>query len=472
MNTAASSHDSSQERCRIAPDPGRGGTPGSARICRREAIRRGLLGAGGLLLAGAGVDPVRAAAAKAAMNPRAKAKAVIQIWLWGGAAHLDTFDPKPEAGSDYCGPLNNPIPTNVDGIRIGELLPLVAKQADKYSIIRSMTHGVNAHETAAYMVQTGRASGGRDVYPSVGAVVSLFKGYDAGYEGLIPPYVVLTESQGRFSEAGFLGSRYKPFATGGDPGQSRFVVEGIVAQGISDQRQQQRRELLAKLNTLEHALTNDPRLAVLDQCEQQAYDLILGDAGKVFDLSQEKDELRERYGRNTFGQSCLMARRLVERGVPYLTINSKGWDTHKQHFQAMRRKLPELDKGLATLLQDLGERGLLDGTIVWCCGEFGRTPKVQWEAPWNGGRGHYGQVFSALVAGGGFRGGQVLGASDAKGETVKDRPVYPSDLIGSLLTLLGIDPAAKLPHPQGTQISAIPTATEGVSSGGLLKEIM
>ena len=147
----------------------------------------------------------------------------------------------------------------------------------------------------------------------------------------------------------------------------------------------------------------------LTQAEKQAYDLILGDAGKVFDLTQEKDELRDRYGRNTFGQSCLVARRLVERGVPYVTINYKGWDTHKQHFQTMRRKLPELDKGLATLLQDLSDRGLLDSTIVWCCGEFGRTPKVQWEPPWNGGRGHYGKVFSALVAGGGFKGGHVVG---------------------------------------------------------------
>ena len=169
------------------------------------------------------------------------AKSVIQIWMWGGPSHLDTFDPKPDAGRDYCGPFTKPIATNVDGIRICELLPQLAKQADKYSIIRGMTHGVNAHETAAYTVQTGRISGGRDVYPGAGAVISLFKGYDAGYKGLIPPYIVLTEPQGRFSEAGFLGSRFKPFATGGDPAQARFTVEGVVAPGISDSRQQSRR---------------------------------------------------------------------------------------------------------------------------------------------------------------------------------------------------------------------------------------
>jgi len=439
-------------------------------LSRREAVRRGLFGAAGLLLTD-WLGPMALATASSA-KPKAKAKAVIQIWMWGGPSHLDTFDPKPEAGEDYCGPFKNPIAANVAGIRICELLPELAKQADKYSILRSMTHGVNAHETAAYMVQTGRPSGGREVYPSVGAVASLFRGYDAGYRGLIPPYIVLTESQGRFSEAGFLGSRYKPFATGGDPARTPFAVEGVVAEGISEKRQQGRRELLRRLNTLEHALTGDAELAASAQCEKEAYDLILGDAGKVFDLAQEPDALRERYGRNSFGQSCLLARRLVERGVPFVTLNYKGWDTHKQHFQAMRRKLPEMDKGMATLLQDLADHGLLDSTIVWWSGEFGRTPKVQWEPPWSGGRGHYGKVFSAVVAGGGFKGGQVVGASDAKGETVKDRPVYPCDLLASMYELLGIDPDAKLSHPQGLALRAVPSAADGVTVGGRLKEIV
>jgi uncharacterized protein (DUF1501 family) len=192
----------------------------------------------------------------------------------------------------------------------------------------------------------------------------------------------------------------------------------------------------------------------------------------VFDLAQESDELRDRYGRTTFGQSCLLARRLVERGVVYITINYKGWDTHKQHFQAMRRKLPELDKGVATLLQDLSDHGLLESTIIWCCGEFGRTPKVQWEPPWSGGRGHYGKVFSVLLAGGGFQGGRVVGASDEKGETVKERPVYPVDLIASMYELLGIDPDGKLPHPGGLDIRVTPSAADAVSMGGRLTEIM
>jgi hypothetical protein len=435
-------------------------------ISRREAMRRGVYGTAGWLLAGR-----LNLKAQEAARP-AKAKAVIQIWMWGGPSHLDTFDPKPVAGYDYCGQLDKPIATNVDGIVIGELLPLLAKQADKYSILRSMTHGISAHETASYMVQTGRTPGGRDTYPGVGAVVSLFKGYNAGYHGLIPPYIVLAQPQGRFSEAGFLGARYKPFATGGDPAQTRFAVEGIVAQGISDQRQQNRRELLHKLNTFGAGMGGNPLLQAFARSEEDAYGLILGDSGKVFDLSQEKDEMRERYGRNTFGQSCLAARRLVECGIPFVTINYQGWDTHRQHFQTMRQKLPQMDKGMAALLEDLSERGLLDSTILWWSGEFGRTPKIQWEAPWNGGRGHWGNVFSAVVAGGGFKGGHVVGASDERGEEVKERPIYPVDLIGSMYELLGIGQDANLPHPDGLQVHVMPAASEGVKQGGRLKEIL
>ena len=210
-------------------------------------------------------------------------------------------------------------------------------------------------------------------------MVSLFKGYGGGYEGLIPPYLVLTEPQGRFEESGFLGSKFKPFATGGDPSQVRFAVEGIVAAGITERQQRNRKVLLDKLNTLPHQLPGSPAMQAFAKSEQQAYDMILGDGAKVFDLTTEKDETRALYGRSKFGQSCLVARRLVEKGVPYITINYPGWDTHKDNFQTMRRKLPEFDKGLSTLLQDLADRGLLDQTIVWCGGEFGRTPKVQWD---------------------------------------------------------------------------------------------
>jgi hypothetical protein len=287
-------------------------------------------------------------------------------------------------------------------------------------------------------------------------VVSLFKGYDHGYDGIVPPYIVLTTPQGRFSEAGFLGQRYKPFATGGDPNQRRFVVEGIIQEGISDERQLARRELLHRLDTLGRVMPGHPQFEALDHCEERAYDLMFGEARSLFDLSSETEEMRERYGRSTFGQSCLMARRLVESGVPYVTINAKGWDTHKQHFEAMRRKLPEMDRGMAALLQDLSDRGLLESTIVWWSGEFGRTPRILWEAPWNGGRGHHGNCFSAVVAGGGFVGGRVVGASDGRGEEVAERPVHPRDLIASLYQLLGIDPAGPLPNARGLDVHVLP----------------
>ncbi len=281
------------------------------RTTRRQAIRAGVFGAAGLALA----SRLRAGGPGIATRP-AKAKAVIQVWMWGGPCHLDTFDPKPEAGYDYCGPLDTPIPPNVSGIRIGELLPLLAKQADKYSIIRGMTHGNNAHESAASWVQTGHRPGERLVYPGAGAVVSLFKGYNAGYTGLLPPYIVLTDLQGRFSESGFLGPRYAPFATGGDPAATPFAVQGIVSPGITPERQQSRRDLLHKLNTFGALQQDTPAVQAFAQAEEQAYELILGESGKVFDLSQEKDDLRLKYGRNTFGRSCLHARRLVERGFP------------------------------------------------------------------------------------------------------------------------------------------------------------
>ena len=445
-------------------DSGMGQPSGGTPVSRRALLRSGMSAAAGLLLA-------QRRGESAPARP-AKAKSVIQIWMWGGPPHTDTFDPKPDAGEAYTGPLNKVIPTNADGIVIGDSLPLLAQQADKYSIIRSMTHGINGHETAAYMVQTGRKPGGRVVYPSVGAVVSLFKGYGAGFKGLIPPYIVLTRPQGRFSEAGFLGSRYKPFATGGDPARPVFVVEGIALPGVTRERQEARRDLLRNLDPLRRALKGTPQIDALVKSEDKAYSLILGDAGKVFDLSDEDEDLREEYGPSTFGQSCLVARRLVESGIPYVTINYGGWDTHKDHFPTMRRKLPQMDAGMSTLLKDLSQRGLLDSTIVWWTGEFGRTPKVAWGSPWNGGRHHFGACFSAVLAGGGFKGGHVVGASDAKGEHVKDRPVYPADLIGSIYELLGIDPDGALRHPQGHTVQVTPSAKDGYKTGGRLKEIM
>ena len=441
-------------------------------LTRRELLRRGLYGTAGWMLASRlGLDAFASSPSPVATPAiKARAKSVIQVFLWGGMSHIDTWDPKPDAGRDYMGDLAKAIPTNA-GFQIGMLFPELAKQADKFSLIRSMTHRNNGHETAAYLMQTGHMPGERLAYPSIGAVFSLFK--KPGYNGIIPPYVVLTQPQGRFSEEGFLGPLYKPFATGGDPNGGRFEVEGVVARGITDERQKRRRDLLGQMNTLGNRLADTPQVAAAEDAKEKAYELILGQSRDVFDLSKEDKALRDRYGRCTFGQDCLAARRMVEAGVPYVVINYPGgWDTHSNHFSTMRRQCPQLDQGLAALLADLKDHGLLDTTIVWCSGEFGRGPKIDWQPPWNGGRNHYGNVFSVLVAGGGFKGGHIVGSSDDKAQEVRERPVYPVDLLGSIYRLAGIDTNARLPHPLGAEAYVLPQASEKVKSGGLLTEIM
>jgi len=444
----------------------------STKISRRDALQTGLYGTSGLLLGSRLAGNALGAETQPAQPLKgAKAKSVIQVFLWGGMSHIDTWDPKPDAGSEYMGEFPKAIPTNADGIQLNAVFPELAKQADKFSLIRGMTHRNNGHETAAYLMQTGHTPGERLAYPSIGAVFALSK--KSEYKGIIPPYVVLTQPQGRFSEEGFLGPLYKPFATGGDPNAQRFEVEGVVAPGITDDRQKTRQALLAKMNTFGDAVHDVSDVSAAEEAKQRAYELILGAGREVFDLSKENAALRDRYGRHTFGQGCLAARRLVEAGVPYVVINYPGgWDTHSNHFNTMRRQCPQLDQGLATLLADLKDRGLLETTIVWCTGEFGRTPKIDYQPPWNGGRNHHGNVFTVLVAGGGFKGGHVVGTSDPKAEDVKDRPVYPVDLLGSIYQLSGIDANARLPHPMGIEAHVLPQPEEKVKSAGLLTEIM
>ena len=444
----------------------------STKISRRDALQTGLYGTSGLLLGSRLAGNALGAETQPAQPLKgAKAKSVIQVFLWGGMSHIDTWDPKPDAGSEYMGEFPKAIATNADGIQVNSVFPELAKQADKFSLIRGMTHRNNGHETAAYLMQTGHTPGERLAYPSIGAVFALSK--KSEYKGIIPPYVVLTQPQGRFSEEGFLGPLYKPFATGGDPNAQRFEVEGVVAPGITDDRQKTRQALLAKMNTFGDAVHDVSDVSAAEEAKQRAYELILGAGREVFDLSKENAALRDRYGRHTFGQGCLAARRLVEAGVPYVVINYPGgWDTHSNHFNTMRRQCPQLDQGLATLLADLKDRGLLETTIVWCTGEFGRTPKIDYQPPWNGGRNHHGNVFTVLVAGGGFKGGHVVGTSDPKAEDVKDRPVYPVDLLGSIYQLSGIDANARLPHPMGIEAHVLPQPEEKVKSAGLLTEIM
>lgn len=392
------------------------------------------------------------------------ARSVIEIWVWGGPSQLETFDPKPKAPKEY----NNgykAIPTNVPGIEISEMLPKLAKHADKYSIIRTMTHRHNGHETASYLMQTGREPGSGKVFPAIGALVAFYKGKN--YRGDLPPYVVLTKPKGRFAEEGFLGEKFKPLVTGGNPNAARFSVDGITPPGNLSKNDIAMQ--FAALEKFDQFGKNAgiPALQQFDSTGKEAYRKMNGSAAKVFDLTQETKEMRERYGRNEFGQACLIARRLVEAGVPYITINAQGWDSHKKHFETMKRKTAEMDQAVAALLEDLAEKKLLQTTIVWWSGEFGRTPKIQWEAPWNGGRNHYANCFSAMIAGGGFKGGKVIGVSDAVAGKVVSRPVAPQDLLGSILERCGIDPDSKFPGFTGVNEPLLPKE----SKAGKLREI-
>lgn len=396
-----------------------------------------------------------------------KAKSVIEIWLWGGPCQLETFDPKPDAPPEYNNSLKA-IDTNVPGMKVHEWLPELAKCADLYSVIRSMTHPHNGHEIATYLMQTGRMPGGGDVYPAIGAVLAMMKSKKE-YKGDLPPYVILTRAKGRFSEIGFLGDEYAPLITGGNPTAKAFIVDGIVPPGgLTKENVKRRFDMLKSVDTLASVMGdgftafNDFKSAGLN-----ARRIIEGDAAGTFDLTRESEETRKAYGRNVIGQSLLAARRLVEYGVPYITVNVPGWDSHKRHFETMKRKTEEMDIAVAALLKDLKKKGLLDSTIVWMSGEFGRTPKIDQQPPWNGGRNHHCRCFSAMVAGGGFKGGQIVGESNELTTAVAKRPVSPQDFLGSIYELCGVDPESELPNPKSKKLSILPKST----GDGRLREI-
>lgn len=393
-----------------------------------------------------------------------RAKSVILIYLDGGPAQTDTFDPKPAAGRNYTGNYKGVAKTNVEGVEIGEKLPLLATMADKYTLIRSMTHGSNAHETGHYAMITGDTSKGAVVYPSFGAVISYM--LKDKYKGILPRYISVTSANSRFNEGGFLGNEYKSFDTGGRPESKLYEVDGVVNKFVNRERMDSRMAMLAEFEKG----TMDKQL--IDSLRGVNMEFIWGESRELFNLASEPDSVRVRYGKSRLGQSCLVARKLVEAGVPFVNVRMTGWDTHKKHFQKMNSMLTNLDKALSALLADLDERGLLDSTIVLCGGEFGRTPKVLWEAPWNGGRAHYGKTFSYLVAGGGFHGGKVVGVTDKTGENVVERPVRPCDLIGTVYLLMGIDPYGTLPHVSEGNLPILPSLIKNEQSGGLLYEII
>lgn len=399
-----------------------------------------------------------------------QARSVVYIYLDGGSSQTDTFDPKPEAGPAYTGKYKNPIETNVKGTFIGEKLPRLASIADRYSILRGMYDGTNAHETGHYRMLTGDMTGNDIVYPSYGAMIA-YKTRES-YNNPIFPYICITEASTRFNEAGFLNVMFKPYDTEGKPNDPHFDVSGIVNHSMPDSKLLARKQLLETLSSIGEKVEQTEEVKKAAELRKQSYELMLGGAREAFNLNAESDSTREAYGRNNFGQSCLAARRLVENGVTVVMVRFRGWDTHKEHFKRMDQRLEELDCGVSSLLIDLDREGLLESTIVIVGGEFGRTPLIWNAPPWNGGRGHYGMAFSYLVAGGGFRGGCTVGSTDAKGENVIGRKIYPADLWASVYTLMGIDPHGTVEHPVLGDIPILPSYGRKGQSEGMLTEIM
>lgn len=440
--------------------------PGSTHNCagvrRRDFLQLGLGGVLGWGLA----DLMRLQAAKptgpatavpAAAVSGGKPVNCILIWLDGGPSHYETFDPKPDAPSEIRGNFQT-IPTAVTGTRFCEAVPELAKTADKFTVIRSVCHKDPNHGGGNHYLMTGAptpvpvACGAFVTFhPSFGSVVSWKRGQREG----LPPYVSMP-SVTRSGGPNFLGGQHAPFVIDGSPNSSGFRVRDVVLPTeISEGRAGTRRELRAALDDMKRytdRLTEDPAVT-FDQYLQQGVDLVLSPkAQAAFDLAREEEKVREAYGRNDFAQRLLMARRLVEVGVSWVTVNYGGWDHHTKLFDAYKGEhVKNMDRGVAALIRDLDERGLLDSTLVVLLGEFGRTPKVNKDA----GRDHWPHAMSILMAGAGCPRGAIIGATDAKGYAAAENVYRPEDFAASLYTKMGIDPNQVLHTNTGRPVQLV-----------------
>ena len=387
----------------------------------------------------------------------AKAKSVIHVFLPGGMAHQESFDPKPYSPLEYRGELGT-VRTNTGEV-FSETVPNLAKCADKFAVIRSMTHGEAAHERGTHNMFTGYKPSPALVFPSFGSVVS----HEYGSRNNLPPYVCVPNMPNEYAGTGYLSSSYGPFALGDDPTNANFKVRDLdLASGVSPERFVRRKAALESVNRRFASMTSADSVGAMDSFYERAYGLLDSpEARDAFDLKKEDDALRDRYGRNTAGQRLLMARRLVESGVRLVTVTYGGWDMHDNITRSMRSQMPALDVALATLIDDLSQRGLLDETLVMVSSEFGRTPKINPTA----GRDHWPKVFSVMLAGGGVKGGLVYGASDATATEPEDSPVSPEDLATTMYHLMGIVADKELMAPGDRPI-------EIVDGGELIKPLL
>jgi Protein of unknown function (DUF1501) len=412
------------------------------RISRRSFLRVGALTALGL---GMG-DLLRLEAAAAAGGSAASADAVILLWLGGGMSQIDTFDPKPEAASEIRGHFGT-IPTKLPGIRFSDRLPRLAETLERFCVIRSMTHGDRNHGSADHLMLTGYLQTPTIAYPSFGSVTAK----ELGYRKSLPPFVSLPRPP---VSSGYLGAQYNAFTVGGDPNSPDFTVRDVRPPAeVSTARLQRRESLLNLVDGAVKAFESADGPRSMTEFYQRAYSLVTSPAAKeAFALDQEPERVRRAYGRTTFGQSALLARRLVERGVRFVTVTKGGWDHHANIFtQLDEGMLADLDQTLAALLTDLHEREMLQRTLVLCMGEFGRTPTVNYAV----GRDHWPDTASVVVAGGGVRGGQILGSSDAKSAYPADRATTPGDLAATVYHCLGIDYDQEYRTPDGRPVKVL-----------------
>lgn len=387
----------------------------------------------------------------------AKADSVIHLFLPGGIAHQESWDPKPYSPIEYRGEMGS-IKTNTGEV-ISETLTQMAKLADKYCIIRSLTHGEAAHERGTHNMFTGYKPSPALQYPSLGSVIS----HEYGPRKDLPPYVCIPSQPNIYAGNGYLSSSFAPFSLGADPASGGFKVLDLnLPSGVDDARFTRRRSALEAVNYYFAQKDKSDKVGAMNTFYERAYSLVSSpQAREAFDIDKEDPKLRDQYGRNDAGQRLLMARRLVEAGVRMVTLTYGGWDFHSNITPGTKAQMPKLDQGLAALLTDLEQRGLLARTLVMVSSEFGRTPKINATA----GRDHWPKVFSVMLAGGGIKGGMVYGSSNATASEPDSDPVSPGDLATTMYYLLGIIADKELMAPGDRPI-------EIVDGGKVIKELI
>ena len=410
---------------------------------RREFLFTGLVGALGLTLG----DMFKLRALETDVF-EAKAQSLIHIFLPGGMAHQESWDPKPLAPIEYRGPLGT-VDTKIPGVKFSQNLAQTATIADKLTIVRGMTHGEAAHERGTHNMFTGYRPSPAIQYPAFGSVIS----HELGSRNNLPPYVCVPNVPNEFAGTGYLSTAFGPFSLGADPANKGFKVRDLnMREGITQERFDRRRNILSPVDEHFRTLEKSDAISAMDSFYQAAYSLVSSkEAREAFDLSAEKDEIKKEYGENEAGQRMLMARRLVEGGVRLVSMTFGGWDHHTNIAGAMNGQLPKFDQAFAALIRDLDRRGMLDKTLVMVSSEFGRTPKINKDA----GRDHWPRVFSVAFAGGGFKKGYIHGSSDPTGGEPDNDPLTVENMAATVYRCLGINSDKRLMAPGNRPIDIV-----------------